>query len=174
MPDRLLDALAEGVTRRRRGVLRATATFAVVCAAGLPRLRTDTSLGNLIVSYGGYEERVREFHRHLGDTDSIVALLVKAPDANALEPLCSVHRVSRHLSDEPFVARVASLTVCRLAGTRRDRAELTLDSIGDAEPPAIEARTREELGALPGVRWTTLGFSPAMRMLFGGPLRKAQ
>ncbi len=62
MLDRWIDRFAELVTKQRKLVLLVVVLFVAFCAAQLPRLQTDTAPENLIISFGGYEERVREFH----------------------------------------------------------------------------------------------------------------
>lgn len=131
MLDRLLDFVAVTVTRRRAAVLLSVAAFVVFCASQLPHLQTDASPENLVISFGGYQQRVADFQRYFGDTDSVVVLLVEAEDATQLEPLRYVHHLSRHFLAEPTVVRVESLTVTPLPG---------------AEPPATD--TLEDLGSL--------------------------
>src|SRR5688572_15477310 len=111
MLDRVLDVLAYTVTRRRRPVLIALGLFVVFCGLQLPNLQTETSPENLIISYGGYHERIAQFQDYFGDTDSVVVLLVEAEDVTSLPALQWIHRLSTHFRDEPYVSRVESLTV---------------------------------------------------------------
>ncbi|MDQ3035833.1 MAG: efflux RND transporter permease subunit [Myxococcota bacterium] len=117
MLDRFLARFGDFITARRGLVIGALALLTVLCASQIPKLRTDSSPENLIISFGGYEERVRAFRENFGDTDSVVALLISAEDATALTPLRYVHRLSRHFQSEPTVVRVDSLTVTPLPGS---------------------------------------------------------
>ena len=128
MLERLLDSVAVTVTRRRGAVLICVGLFVVFCATQIPRLQTDSSPENLIISFGGYEERVADFQRYFGDTDSVAVLLVEAPDATQQAPLGYVHQLSRHFQGEPSVVRVESLTVTPLPGAEPPESD-TLDTL---------------------------------------------
>ena len=114
MLDRFLDRIASGVTRRRRLVIVTVLGIAIVCASQLPRLGTDASPEELMVSNVGYAEAAREFRAHFGDTDSVVLLLVGADDVTALAPLRYVHVLSRHFEGANHPRR-------RGAGRQRSR-----------------------------------------------------
>lgn len=111
MLDRFLAALSIFVTQRRVLVLSVIAVLTVICAAALPRLRTESSPENFVISFGGYEERVRHFREHFGDTDNVMMLLVEAEDATSLEALQYQHALARRFAQEPEVLRVDGLTV---------------------------------------------------------------
>lgn len=129
MLDRWIDRFAEIVTGQRKVVLLSVGLLVAFCAAQLPRLETDTAPENLIISFGGYEERVREFRTYFGDTDSVIVLLVTADDVTQLEPLRYVHALSRHFEEAPEVHRVASLTVTPLPGAYVDDSDASLDDL---------------------------------------------
>ncbi|UJR79784.1 SSD domain-containing protein [Sandaracinus amylolyticus] len=148
---RWLDALAAVVTARRRTVLLLVAMFVTFAAIQLPRLQTDSSPENLLISYGGYADRARVFRESFGDTDSVVAILVEAADATQLEPLRYVHRLSKHLASQDYAVRVESLTVTPLPGARVE-AEATLDDLEGLddleEPDSADARAEAALQVL--------------------------
>ena len=151
MLTRSLDAAAVWITTHRRTVLLLVAVFVALCASQLPRLQTDASPENLLVSYGGYAERARELHEAFGDPDSVMVLLVEAEDATTLEPLRHVHRLSRYLSERDFVVRVESLTVTPLPGAAREGTE-TLEDLGDlddlGDQPTVDPRYEAALQVL--------------------------
>jgi hydrophobe/amphiphile efflux-3 (HAE3) family protein len=111
MLDRFLAAFADFVTTNRRAVLIVVALLAVVCGAALPRLQTESSPENLIISFGGYAEQVERFRESFGDTDNVMVLLVEAEDATTREALAYQHRLARHMAGEAEVLRVDGLTV---------------------------------------------------------------
>lgn len=158
MLERFLARLGVVLTTRRGLVIGALALFTAFCASQLPKLALDPSPENLIISFGGYEERVRSFREHFGDTDSVVVLLVEADDATALEPLRYVHRLSRHFQDDARVLRVDSLTVTPLPGAEPvgEGGGETLDDLDDlddlgaldAGEPAVDPRFEQALEAL--------------------------
>jgi predicted RND superfamily exporter protein len=135
MLDRAVVRFAETVTRRRKLVIAAVVGVTVFCASQLPHLRPDPSPEKLMISYGGYEARAREFRACFGDSDSVVALLVAADDVTAQPILEYVHRLSLHFSDAPSVVRVESLTVTPLPGALPPdgAGEETLDDLGEEE-----------------------------------------
>ncbi len=133
MFDRWIDRFAELVTTQRKLVLLGVALFVAFCAAQLPHLQTDTAPENLIISFGGYEERVREFRSYFGDTDSVIVLLVTADDVTQLAPLRYVHQLSRHFKGAREVHRVASLTVTPLPGAYVEDEGASLDDLGSLD-----------------------------------------
>ncbi|HEY8430097.1 MAG TPA: MMPL family transporter [Sandaracinaceae bacterium] len=151
MLDPLLDRFASSVTRRRKLVLALVFGATALFASQLPKLRLDASPEQLMISYGGYEERARAFRERFGDVDSVVTLLVTADDVTSLPALRYVHRLSRHFSADPRVVRVESVTVTPLGfgaqpesgageGTLEDLDALEASEAGaDALLPAIEA-----------------------------------
>ena len=158
MLDRFIDRFAEIVTGQRKVVLLCVALFVAFCAAQLPNLQTDTAPENLIISFGGYEQRVREFRSYFGDTDSVIVLLVTADDVTQLAPLSYVHALSRHFESAHEVHRVASLTVTPLPGAYVEEetatledlgSEATLDTLGaDGETAAVDEMSIEDREAL--------------------------
>src|SRR5688572_5685186 len=147
MLERLLDLVAVTVTRHRAAVLACVAAFVVFCGAQLPRLQTDASPENLIISFGGYEQRVADFQRYFGDTDSVVVLLVEAPDATQLVPLRYVHVLSRHFQSDENVARVESLTVTALPGAEPP-SQASLDDLEGLDDLDEEPADPRFVGAL--------------------------
>jgi hypothetical protein len=110
--------------------------------AGLPRLQTESSPENLIISFGDYEARVRAFRDRFGDTDNVMMLLLEADDATSLEALRYQHELARHFGEEPLVLRVDGLTVTPLPRGPGDEAAETgaslddLDALEAEQPPA--------------------------------------
>ncbi len=133
MLERLIDGFADTVTKRRKLVLGCVFLFVAFCAAQLPRLQTDSSPENLIISFGGYEERVREFRGYFGDTDSVIVILVHADDVTQLAPLSYIHSLSRHFQSEAGVAQVHSLTVTPLPGAFVEEDPGSLGDLGSLE-----------------------------------------
>jgi predicted RND superfamily exporter protein len=111
MLERFLAALADLVTRHRRAVLVAVALVTAVCAAALPRLQTESSPENLLISFEGYSEQVDRFRESFGDTDNVMVLLVEADDATSLPALRYQNVLARRMAEEPEVLRVDGLTV---------------------------------------------------------------
>lgn len=145
---RFLADLAEVVTQRRVAVLVVMSILTALSLAGIPRLRTESSPENLIISFGGYEERVRAFRERFGDTDNVMMLLVEADDATSLEALRYQHRLARHFTAEPMVLRVDGLTVTPLprgAGAEGAGTEASLDDLDALE--AEEAPADPEVEA---------------------------
>jgi predicted RND superfamily exporter protein len=135
MLDRFIDRFAEIVTGQRKLVLLVIALIVAFFAAQIPRLETDTAPENLIISFGGYEQRVHEFRSYFGDTDSVIVLLVTADDVTQLAPLQYVHDLSRHFQSTHEVHRVASLTVTPLPGASVEDDDATLDDLTLDEAP---------------------------------------
>ncbi len=133
MLDRWIDRFAEIVTGQRKVVLLGVFLLVAFCAAQLPRLQTDTAPENLIISFGGYEERVREFRSYFGDTDSVIVLLVTADDVTQLAPLQYVNDLSRHFKQVQEVHRVASLTVTPLPGAYVDDSDASEGDLGSLD-----------------------------------------
>ncbi len=129
MLDRFIDRFAETVTGQRKVVLLVVGLVVAFFAAQLPRLETDTAPENLLISFGGYEERVREFRSYFGDTDSVIVLLVTADDVTQIGPLSYVHALSRHFAQASEVRRVASLTVTPLPGAYVEDEGASLDDL---------------------------------------------
>lgn len=140
---RLLDSWAALVTRRRGVVLGIVGVFVAICAVNLPRLTTDTAPENLLISYGGYHERVQEFRRRFGDTDSVVAVLVVGADVLSLEALTYVHRLTNELGTEESVVRAVSITSVPVPAPADDPGSESLDDLGSLED-------LEDLGDLDG------------------------
>lgn len=143
MLDRFLARLGDVITARRGVVIGALAAFTVFCALQIPQLQIDPSPENLIISFGGYEERVRSFREHFGDTDSVVVVLVQADDVTAEAPLAYQHRLARHFQSQEGVTRVDGLTVTPMPGAAGDgegggETLEDLDDLGDE--PAIDPR----------------------------------
>ena len=114
MIDRFLHAFSTFVTRRPIVVLALMGILTLVCGLALPRLQTESSPENLIISFGGYEERLRAFREHFGDTDNIVVLLVESDDAMSVEALRYEHQLAQRFQNLPQVLRVDGLTVTAL------------------------------------------------------------
>jgi predicted RND superfamily exporter protein len=151
MLHRALDRFSSFVVHRRGLVLAFVVAVLIACAAQLPRLRTDSSPENLIVSFGGYEDDEREFRAQFGNPDSVVALLVRADDVTTRRPLDYVHRLSTHFDRDPRILRVESLTITPLpgAGPREEEASLeTLDTLDDLDEPSIDPRVEAALEVL--------------------------
>src|SRR5262245_20544462 len=151
MLERFLDWFAGAVLLRRGPILLAVAALVVFCALQLPSLQTDAAPENLIISFGGYEERVQQFRRYFGDTDSVVVLLIEAEDVTQRDALDYVHQISRHFEDEPYVVRLESLTVTPLPGANTGDAEGGLEALEgdpDATEPEIDPRYEEAVQAL--------------------------
>jgi len=150
MLQRFLAELATFVTRHRVAVLVVMTILTAIAGAGIPRLQTESSPENLIISFGDYEDRVRMFRDRFGDTDNVMMLLVEAEDATSREALAYQHALARHFAAEPEVLRVDGLTVTPLPrGAGPDEGgEASLDDLedldaleGDEAPadPAVEA-----------------------------------
>jgi uncharacterized protein len=148
MFERLIDGFADTVTRRRKVVLACVFLFVAFCAAQLPRLQTDSSPENLIISFGGYEERVREFRSYFGDTDSVIVILVRADDVTELAPLSYIHALSHHFRTEAEVARVESLTVTPLPGAFVEDDGASLEDLDDLDAMEEEAVDPDDQRAL--------------------------
>lgn len=144
--------LARLVTERRRVVLGLVALVALGCGAALPWLETETSSENLIVSFGGYEERVARFREHFGDTDNVMMLLVEGEDATSLPALAYQHLLARRLATEPEVLRVDGLTVSPMPRGPRPEAALedvgTLDELDATESAGDDEEVRRALETL--------------------------
>ncbi len=173
MLDRALDRFAATVTQRRGRVVALVLVVAALCASQIPRLRTDPAPENLMISYGDYEPQAREFRRHFGDTDSVVALLVAADDVTARSVLEYVHAVSRHFQRDAKVHHVASLTVTPLPGAvvPESPSVETLEDLDDEEDaPASAPRFQaavETLVAVEPERFP-LGLSSVAERVGGG------
>ena len=102
------------ITTRRGLVLGVIGGLTLLAGLALPTLETESSPENLIISFGGYEDRVAAFHQHFGDTDNIIVLLVGADDATSREALAYQHRLATHFRGMPEVFRVDGLTVTAL------------------------------------------------------------
>lgn len=136
----LVDVWARVVTARRGLVLAIVGVVVAVCAANLPRLTTDTAPENLLISYGGYHERVHAFRDRFGDTDSVVAVLVVADDVLTLDALTYVHTLTETLGEFEHVTRAVSITNVpapppESAGGGLDDLE-DLEDLGDLEEGA--------------------------------------
>ncbi len=150
MFDRFLDRFAEVVTSRRRTVIALLASVVVFAALQLPRLETDSSPENLIISFGGYERDIRDFHSYFGDTDSVAALLIVADDVRSREALSYIHTLSRLFQEHPHVVRVESLTVTPLPGASPPNSGATLDDLdsGDLDLDDLDEATELSEGAI--------------------------
>jgi hydrophobe/amphiphile efflux-3 (HAE3) family protein len=148
MFERLIDGFADTITRRRKVVLGCVVLFVAFCAAQLPRLQTDSSPENLIISFGNYQERVREFRGYFGDTDSVIVILVRADDVTALPVLSYIHAISHHFQTESEVARVESLTVTPLPGAFVEDDGATLEDLDDLGDPEVDPEDERALETL--------------------------
>ena len=146
MLDRFLDRFASTVTRRRKLVIGVVLGATLACASQLPRLRTDSSPEELMISSAGYTAEAREFREHFGDTDSVVALLVLADDVTTQPALQYVHDLSLHFRGESAVERVESLTVTPLPGAASSGSEETLEDMGELGENPSEAMEGEAMG----------------------------
>jgi hydrophobe/amphiphile efflux-3 (HAE3) family protein len=133
MFERFLDRFADIVTNRRRMVIASLLGVVIFCALQLPRLETDSSPENLIISFGGYEQSVRDFRSYFGDTDSVVALLVVADDVRSQNALQYIHDLSRLFREHPYVVRVESLTVTPLPGASPPNSDATLEDLDSVD-----------------------------------------
>ncbi len=150
MIDKLLADFADFVTRQRVAVLIVMAILTLVALAGVPRLETESSPENLIISFGGYEERVRAFRDRFGDTDNVMMLLVEAEDATSLEALRYQHQIAQHFAAEPEVLRVDGLTVTPLPrgqGNEGDESSESLDDLDSLDDPGAEPEADPEVEA---------------------------
>jgi hypothetical protein len=148
---RFLADLADVVTQRRVAVLVVMSILTVLSLAGIPRLRTESSPENLIISFGGYEERVRAFRERFGDTDNVMMLLLEAEDATSLEALRYQHRLARHFAADPVVLRVDGLTVTPLPrgpGGAGTESEASLEDLDTPEAPPADPEVEAALEAL--------------------------
>ena len=137
--DRLLDAIAELLTRRRGAVLVSVLALTVAAGFFLPRIEADPSPEGLVARYGDQEAVAARLRELSGDTDRVIVILLRSDDVLADEVLAHVAELSRHFADEPFVDRVESLTTIDLP--RRDASDdeaLTLEALEEEEPPEEE------------------------------------
>ncbi len=138
MLDRFLAALAQFVTHHRRAVLVTGALLTALCGAALPWLETESSPENLLISFGGYAERVERFREQFGDTDNVMVLLVEAEDATTRDALSYQHQLARRFATEPEVLRVDGLTVSPIP--RGPGAEASVEDVGTLDDlDALEA-----------------------------------
>lgn len=99
---------------RPRRTLLLLAAVVVLALAGLARLRVDFTPHDL---YGGSDELARVSRRIaevFGSRDNVVLILIQAPDVLEPTTLQYVHDVSRHLREQPYSARVDSITLVRM------------------------------------------------------------
>ena len=143
MIDKFLADFADFVTRQRVAVLIVMGLLTLGALAGVPRLETESSPENLIISFGGYEERVRAFRDRFGDTDNVMMLLVEADDATSLEALRYQHLIATHFAAEPEVLRVDGLTVTPLPRGQGHEGDDTGASLEDLEALDAEAEAGE-------------------------------
>lgn len=103
--------LAARLVRYRAALLALFVLVAALAGSQIPRLTTDPSPERLVASHDDravVSERLRD---ELGHSDRVLVVLVQAPDVLAPEPLGYVHRLSRHFTGQPYVARVDGITV---------------------------------------------------------------
>ena len=150
--DRLLDAIADLLTRRRRVTLLAVLGVTVLAGSFLPRLEADPSPEGLVSRYGDQEAIAARLRELSGDTDRVIVILVRSADVLAPEVLAHVADLSRHFEAEPYVERVESLTTVDLPrrAARAEEEELTLEAL-EEEEPAEEETDPDVLNALDAI-----------------------
>lgn len=131
-------------------VLSIMAVLTLLALAGVPRLQTESSPENLIISFGGYEESVRAFRERFGDTDNVMMLLVEAQDATSLPALRYQHQLATHFAAQPEVLRVDGLTVTPLprGHAEEDSGQSLEDLAALEEEPEADPEVEAALAAL--------------------------
>jgi hypothetical protein len=146
---RLLDAIAELVTRRRGPVLGAIALVTLAAGAWIPTLVADPTPQQLTASsIEDQAEISAAFNRRFGNPDHVVVLLVQADDVLDPEPLRYVHRLATTFRERDYVDRVEGITVTPLAipVDEPDGGGATLDDLAGEDLESLdELETLDEL-----------------------------
>lgn len=151
---RLIDAIAELVTRRRGLVLAAILAVTVFTGAWIPTLVADPRPQQLTIS--GIEQQAEiaaAFNERFGNPDHVVVLLIHADDVLALEPLAFVHHLARSFEARDYVERVEGITVTPLAVPIDPEDPAPgggLDDLDDLEDedPEVDPAIEDALGVL--------------------------
>lgn len=139
MRRQVLDWLARLVTERRRLVLSVVLLLTAALATQIPKLRADPAPESLLSSYKGgkYESIQASFEQWFGARRRAVLLLIEAPDVLAPSALQSIHNLSRHFAEKPWVEHVDSITTLNIprrvqgAETEEDEDGPTLDELDE-------------------------------------------
>ncbi len=154
---RLTDAIATIVTRRRGAVLAFIAVLTLATGAWLPTLDVDPRPQQLTVSSLEDQGQINAaFAERFGNPDHVVVLLVSAEDVLDAEPLAYVHRLATAFAEEPSVVRVEGITVTPLpvpveeGGSGEGLDDLdTLDDLDDPDGGEdVDPEVEEALGVL--------------------------
>lgn len=117
----------------RRTLVMLVVVALTAASAGLAlRVRTDFSPERMFTGDGAQRQASADLRARFGNTDNILLVLVQAPDVLDPAPLAYVRDVSTYLSEQPYVASVASIVTVplpRRTGSPRPAAELSLSGM---------------------------------------------
>lgn len=103
--------IASAIMRYRNVLLLLTLLSVAFAAAQFPRLQANFSPQTLFATVDEEQRATEAFKEEFGNTESVMLLLVQAPDVLEPEVLQFIHDASLHFAEQDWALRVESPTV---------------------------------------------------------------